>query len=89
MTYQKAVTPWYLRYDARYDDIGKYEDRLFFPVYLGDKLDGGRYIIWNKLGSGSKSHVWLAKDQWSGSVVESRRHYRRRFANYPLDASSP
>jgi hypothetical protein len=89
--YQKAVMtqPWYMRYEARYDDIGKYEDRTFFPVYLGDKLDDGRYVIWDKLGSGSKSHVWLAKDQHSGLVGESRNHYRRRFANCPLDASLP
>ena len=61
---------WYMRYRALYDDIGKYEDGTFFPVYLGDELDGGRYVIWNKLGSGSKSHIWLAKDQCSGSVVK-------------------
>jgi hypothetical protein len=59
-----------MRYQAIYDDIGKYEDKILFPVYLKDKLDGGRYVIWNKLGSGSKSHIWLAKDRHSGSVAK-------------------
>jgi hypothetical protein len=63
--------PWFLRYQALYDDIGKYEDQTLFPVHLGDKLDGGRYVVSNKLGSGSKSNIWLAKDQDLGSVVKS------------------
>ncbi|CAH0043565.1 unnamed protein product [Clonostachys solani] len=33
----------------------------FHPVHLGDVLDG-RYHIFRKLGSGSQSTVWLARD---------------------------
>jgi hypothetical protein len=74
IAHQKPVLakPWYLRYRAPpYDDIGKYEDGTLFPIYLGDKLDSDRYIIWDKLGSGSDSHIWLAKDQQTRRVLTS------------------
>ncbi|TFY65750.1 hypothetical protein EVG20_g5339 [Dentipellis fragilis] len=34
----------------------------YFPVWLGHQFDRGRYTILRKLGWGSRSSVWLAKD---------------------------
>jgi hypothetical protein len=35
----------------------------FHPVCIGDSFKNGRYTIRHKLGYGSSSTVWLAKDQ--------------------------
>lgn len=38
-----------------------YDPQSFYPIYLGEILDG-RYQIAAKLGYGSNSTVWLARD---------------------------
>lgn len=38
-----------------------YDSQSFYPTYLGEVLDG-RYQVATKLGYGSKSTVWLARD---------------------------
>jgi len=50
-------------YNAPYDNMSLYENGTLFAVHLNDKLDSGRYIIKHKLGKGSRSHIWFAKDQ--------------------------
>ncbi|KAE9366610.1 kinase-like protein [Stipitochalara longipes BDJ] len=42
----------------------KYVPGGFYPVHLGDVLDG-RYQVFRKLGAGSQSTVWLARDKSS------------------------
>ncbi|KAA1475199.1 kinase-like protein [Dentipellis sp. KUC8613] len=41
----------------------------YFPVWLGRQFDRGRYSILRKLGWGSRSSVWLAKDIKSDRFV--------------------
>ena len=44
------------------EDFSKYCVGGYHPVRLRDRLKDGRYEIWNKLGFGAFSTVWLAKD---------------------------
>lgn len=34
----------------------------YFPMRLGHTLDGGKYMVVRKLGYGTNSSVWLAKE---------------------------
>ena len=43
------------------EDVELYKEGGFHPVHLGDVL-GERYRVCRKLGFGSSSTVWLAKD---------------------------
>ncbi|KAK0108575.1 hypothetical protein ONS95_003373 [Cadophora gregata] len=58
-----------------YDDIEGVEDLFqykadgFHPVVPGVTFDNDRYTITNKLGHGSYSTVWIAKDQVSNRFV--------------------
>lgn len=54
------------RHDYEYiiaESIEDYGEGGFFPIYLHDELNNGRYKIQNKLGAGSYSIIWLAFDQ--------------------------
>ena len=42
--------------------ISNYRPGGFHPVCLGDTFKDGRYKIYDKLGWGGFSTVWLAKD---------------------------
>lgn len=42
--------------------IEEYRPGKFHPIHLGDLLDDARYRIVRKLGYGSYSTVWLARD---------------------------
>ncbi|TFK65632.1 kinase-like protein [Pluteus cervinus] len=44
------------------EEIDKYCPGGFHPIRLHDRLDSGRYEVLNKLGFGSFSTVWLARD---------------------------
>lgn len=44
------------------EDIGQYCPGGYHPVHLGDSFKDGQYRIINKLGWGSFSTVWLARD---------------------------
>ncbi|QYS95402.1 Protein kinase domain-containing protein [Trichoderma simmonsii] len=45
------------------EDLAKYCHGGYHPVHLNDLLCDGRYRILNKLGFGSFSTVWLARDE--------------------------
>ncbi|EHK40492.1 hypothetical protein TRIATDRAFT_231146, partial [Trichoderma atroviride IMI 206040] len=45
------------------EELSGYGPGGYHPVRLGDTLDDGRYRILNKLGFGSFSTVWLARDE--------------------------
>ena len=56
------------------EDERNYEPGGFFPVKIGDSLGPeGRYRICAKLGYGSYSTVWLARDLVAKWVVVSSR----------------
>ncbi|KAL9576831.1 MAG: hypothetical protein Q9203_007660 [Teloschistes exilis] len=46
-----------------------YTDGGFHPVHLEDEFCNGRYRVVHKLGNGSYSVVWLAKDQHTNRYV--------------------
>ena len=48
--------------DVPAEDIGQYCPGGYHPVHLGDSFKDGRYCVINKLGCGSFSTVWLARD---------------------------
>ena len=48
------------------EGIEDYIDQGFHPVYLGERLHSGKYIILRKLGFGHFSTVWLGLDTQTG-----------------------
>ncbi len=44
------------------EDLRLYCPGGYHPVHLGDLFKNGRYEVLNKLGFGSFSTVWLARD---------------------------
>jgi serine/threonine-protein kinase SRPK3 len=44
------------------EDITKYSPGGYHPVHLGDCFNDGQYKVIDKLGFGSFSTVWLARD---------------------------
>lgn len=51
------------------ETLERYRDGGYHPVQLGDDFSDGRYRVVHKLGWGSYSTVWLAKDQHTNSHV--------------------
>ena len=51
------------------ENLESYHRGGFHPVQLDDELAGGRYRVVHKLGYGSFSTVWLAKDLFAGRYV--------------------
>lgn len=51
------------------EDADLYRPGGLHPVHLGDSLKSGRYKILHKLGFGSWSTVWLARDQLKSSYM--------------------
>lgn len=45
------------------ENIEKYRTGGYHPIHLGDEFSNGRYQVIHKLGWGSFSTVWLAKDR--------------------------
>ncbi len=43
--------------------VDEYKPGGYHPLRLGECLRGGRYLVLRKLGYGSYSTVWLARDQ--------------------------
>ena len=48
------------------EGVEDYVNQGFHPVYLGERLHKGKYILLRKLGFGHFSTVWLAIDTQSG-----------------------
>ena len=48
---------------AAIEDVEEYRPRGYHPLYLNDSLHEGRYLILRKLGYGSYSTTWLARDR--------------------------
>ena len=44
------------------EDANEYRPGGYHPVKLGDRFSEERYIVLRKLGHGTYSTVWLAKD---------------------------
>lgn len=53
-----------------FEDIDLYCPGEFTPVHLGDRLDDATYTVVYKLGSGSTSTAWLARDNRYGTDPE-------------------
>ena len=51
------------------EDLGDYQKGGYHPVRIGDVYSEGRYRIIHKLGFGSYSTVWLARDLQSNRYV--------------------
>ncbi|ORY71412.1 serine protein kinase [Pseudomassariella vexata] len=49
--------------------IEDYQPGGYHPVHLGDVFKNGQYKILRKLGEGSYSTVWLARDLWTSKYV--------------------
>ena len=45
------------------EDVNEYRPGGYYHIQLGQSLRNGRYLILRKLGYGSYSTVWLARDQ--------------------------
>lgn len=45
------------------EDVYRYGPGGLHPVHLGHLLDGSRYKVVHKLGQGTSSTVWLARDR--------------------------
>jgi serine/threonine-protein kinase SRPK3 len=45
------------------EDVNEYRPGGYYPIQLGQSLRNRRYLILRKLGYGSYSTVWLARDQ--------------------------
>lgn len=54
-----AINNWDTRHEEKIDG---YHPGGYHPICLGDKLKQDRYQIFQKLGFGYFSTVWLAKD---------------------------
>ncbi|KAB5533506.1 kinase-like domain-containing protein [Coniochaeta sp. 2T2.1] len=55
--------------DDDLEDPDWYRPAGLHPISIGDKLDGGRYVVRNKLGSGGFATVWLCRDGQTGHWV--------------------
>ena len=45
------------------ESVEGYRPGGYHPLHLGDSLLDGRYLVLRKLGHGSYSTAWLARDQ--------------------------
>jgi len=64
-------TEWSPTYywQERVENVEKYSTGGYHPIHLGDEFSHGRYRVIHKLGWGTFSTIWLAKDQVSNRYV--------------------
>lgn len=55
--------------DDDVENLEAYRPGGFHPAIIGEKLADGRYTIVHKLGYGSYSAIWLARDEAAGRYV--------------------
>jgi serine/threonine protein kinase len=53
--------------DIDAEPLHRYKKGGYHPVHIEDSMNDGRYKILHKLGWGSYSTVWAARDQRFGS----------------------
>lgn len=64
-TVHKAVYGWH----EGVEDLENYVQGGYHPVHIGEKYGAERYEVVHKLGHGSYSTVWLARDSREGKFV--------------------
>ena len=57
-----------LDFDDDTEDVDKYDERLYYPILIGEVLHQ-RYRIEHKLGHGGFSTVWMARDMQTNRDV--------------------
>jgi serine/threonine-protein kinase SRPK3 len=60
---------WIYRYEEGVKVLERYEAGGYHPTHIGDRLRDGRYEVRHKLGHGSYSTVWLARDHLESRYV--------------------
>lgn len=86
-------------WNERVENLERYREGGYHPTRLGDEFSHGRYRVIHKLGYGSYSTVWLAKDHTenryvslkviaaaasaSSSEVKIRHHLRKSSLEHP------
>lgn len=53
----------------RTESVERYQKGGYHPIHIEDTLDGDRYHVIHKLGSGGSSTVWLARDNSTQRLV--------------------
>ncbi|KAF2449339.1 kinase-like protein [Karstenula rhodostoma CBS 690.94] len=66
-TFQMNQSPYICDVDA--EPLHRYRTGGYHPVHIGDSLNSNRYKILHKLGWGSYSTVWAARDQREHTYV--------------------
>ncbi|KAJ4226658.1 hypothetical protein NW760_008729 [Fusarium oxysporum] len=66
------------RCDVDAEPMHRYRPGGYHPVALGDSLSDGRYKVLHKLGWGSYSTTWAAKDQTMIAMLHSRSQLPKR-----------
>ena len=64
-TYHEPVYKW----QEDVENLERYSSGGYHPVHLGDTFANGRYKVVHKLGFGSYSTVWLARDELESKYV--------------------
>ncbi|KAK7216474.1 hypothetical protein V2G26_004477 [Clonostachys chloroleuca] len=57
-----------------------YDPKIFYPARIGEKL-GGKYRLVSKLGWGTTSTVWLARETKRGWFFQSHQYVALKIAN--------
>ena len=68
-SYSSEMRPLYHWQDENVEELEGYSADGYHPVHLGEEYCHGRYRIVHKLGYGSSSTVWLARDSVAGRYV--------------------
>ncbi|KAL9082399.1 MAG: hypothetical protein Q9159_006442 [Coniocarpon cinnabarinum] len=64
------ITRHTFQIEEGWEYLDNYASKGFCPIHLGDRLNNGTYTVVHKLGFGSSSTVWLARNTRHGSDPE-------------------